>query len=124
MNKGNILIVEDEESLMMLERILLSLKGYHVTGVKDGKTALSAIAANAPDLVLLDIMLPEIDGFEVCRTIKGNPATSMIPVIMLTAKKSSQDAALGMKVGADAYLTKPFKSAKVIETIEGLLGTS
>lgn len=122
MKKGKILVVEDEESLLMLERILLSSKGYSVTGVMDGKAAIEEIAANRPDLVILDIMLPEMDGFEVCRQIKDNPETNTIPVVMLTAKKSNQDVTRGMQVGADAYITKPFKSAKVIEVIEGLIG--
>jgi len=120
--KNRILVVEDEESLLKLESILLSSKGYNVTGVMDGKSALEEIATNKPDLVILDIMLPEIDGFEVCRRIKENPETSGIPVVMLTAKKNSQDVARGTEVGAAAYLTKPFKSAKVIEVIEGLIG--
>lgn len=122
MKKNRILVVEDEESLLKLESILLSSKGYNVTGVMDGKSALEEVMAHRPDLVILDIMLPEIDGFEVCRRIKENPATSTIPVVMLTAKKNSQDVARGTEVGADAYLTKPFKSAKVIEVIENLLG--
>ncbi len=122
MKKNRILVVEDEESLLKLESILLSSKGYNVTGVMDGKSALEEVMAHRPDLVILDIMLPEIDGFEVCRRIKENPATSDIPVIMLTAKKNSQDVARGTEVGASAYLTKPFKSAKVIEVIEELLG--
>ncbi len=122
MKKNRILVVEDEESLLKLESILLSSKGYNVTGVMDGKSALEEVMARRPDLVILDIMLPEIDGFEVCRRIKENPATSTIPVVMLTAKKNSLDVARGTEVGADAYLTKPFKSAKVIEVIEELLG--
>src|SRR4051794_34088130 len=120
MKKGKILVVEDEESLLMLERILLSSKGYSVTGVMDGKAALEEIATNKPDLVILDIMLPEMDGFEVCRLIKENPETKDVPVVMLTAKKSNQDVTRGMQVGANAYITKPFKSAMVIEVIEGL----
>jgi len=121
MKKNRILIVEDEESLLKLESILLSSKGYSVTGVMDGKSALDEISARKPDLVVLDIMLPELDGFEVCKRIKENPETAGIPVVMLTAKKNSQDYARGMQVGADAYVTKPFKSAQVIELIEGLL---
>lgn len=121
MKKNRILIVEDEESLLKLESILLSSKGYSVTGVMDGVAALEEIVANRPDLVVLDIMLPGMDGFEVCRKIRENPATRDIPVIMLTAKKTSQDQILGLQVGADAYITKPFKSAQVIEVIEGLL---
>jgi DNA-binding response OmpR family regulator len=87
----------------------------------DGKSALDEINARKPDLVVLDIMLPELDGFEVCKRIKENPETAGIPVVMLTAKKNSQDYARGMQVGADAYVTKPFKSAQVMELIEGLL---
>jgi len=121
MKKNRILIVEDEESLLKLESILLSSKGYQVTGVMDGKSALDEINARKPDLVVLDIMLPELDGFEVCKRIKEDPETAGIPVVMLTAKKNSQDYARGMQVGADAYVTKPFKSAQVIELIEGLL---
>lgn len=121
MNKHSILIVEDEESLLQLESILLTSKGYQVTGVTDGMAALKAIAENRPDLVLLDIMMPGIDGFEVCRRIKQNPATESLPVVMLTAKKSTLDQARGAEVGAAAYITKPFKSQKVVSVIEGLL---
>jgi len=119
--KQRILIVEDEESLLKLESILLTSKGYQVQGVANGKEALEAIKTTPPDLVLLDIMLPEIDGFEVCQRIKENEATKHIPVIMLTAKKSREDMSRGEKVGADWYITKPFKSAMVIETIQRFL---
>ena len=121
MIKNRILVVEDEESLLKLESILFTSKGYAVTGVRDGKSALEAIAADRPDLVVLDVMLPGLDGFEVCRAIKENPETSSIPVVMLTAKKSSNDLERGRISGADAYLTKPFKSVKVLEVIEGLI---
>ena len=119
--KKRILIVEDEESLLKLESILLTSRGYEVKGVTDGQAALDAVASSKPDLVLLDIMLPVIDGFEVCRQIKSSEATRHIPVIMLTAKKSREDMARGEEVGADWYITKPFKSAMVIETIQRFL---
>lgn len=121
MAKNKILIVEDEESLLKLESILLTSKGYDVRGVANGQAALDALAEEPADLVLLDIMLPEIDGFEVCRRIKTDASTRHIPVIMLTAKKSRDDMARGEKVGADWYITKPFKSAMVIETIQRFL---
>lgn len=121
MSKKKILVVEDEESLLKLESILLTSKGYEVIGVPNGKAALDAIDKQKPDLVLLDIMLPEIDGFEVCRRIKSNQQTRDIPVIMLTAKKSREDMTRGENVGADWYITKPFKSAMVIETIQRFL---
>lgn len=121
MNKKKILIVEDEESLLKLESILLISKGFEVKGVSNGRAALEAVAEENPDLILLDIMLPEIDGFEVCRRIKSEPSTRHIPVVMLTAKKSREDMVRGEKVGADWYITKPFKSAMVIETIQRFL---
>jgi len=120
-NKKKILIVEDEESLLKLESILLISKGFEVKGVSNGRAALEAVAEEKPDLILLDIMLPEIDGFEVCRRIKSDPSTRHIPVVMLTAKKSREDMVRGEKVGADWYITKPFKSAMVIETIQRFL---
>jgi len=122
MKKNRILVVEDEESLLKLESILFASKGYAVTGVRDGKSALAAIAADRPDLVVLDVMLPDLDGFEICRLIKENAESRLLPVIMLTAKKSSSDFERGRLAGADAYITKPFKSVKVLEVIEGLIG--
>ncbi|MDO3380048.1 response regulator transcription factor [Geoalkalibacter halelectricus] len=121
MSKKKILIVEDEESLLKLESILLTSKGYEVRGVANGRAALEGLEEKMPDLVLLDIMLPEMDGFEVCKRIKQNPATRHIPVIMLTAKKTREDMERGRAVGADCYITKPFKSAMVIETIQRYL---
>ncbi len=121
MSKKKILVVEDEESLLKLESILLTSKGYEVTGVSNGLAALESLAKSRPDLVLLDIMLPAMDGFEVCQRIKSDPATRDIPVVMLTAKKSREDMARGQQVGADWYITKPFKSANVIETIQRFL---
>src|SRR5512133_3387065 len=121
MSKKKILIVEDEESLLKLESILLTSKGYEVRGVPNGMAALESLKEEQPDLILLDIMLPEIDGFEVCRRIKSEPTTKHIPIIMLTAKKSREDMARGEQVGADWYITKPFKSAMVIETIQRFL---
>jgi len=121
MGKKKILIVEDEESLLKLESILLSSRGYEVVGVVNGKEALDYLASNRVDLVLLDIMLPEIDGFEVCRRIKENAATRDTPVVMLTAKKNPQDQQKGLAAGAAAYITKPFKSANIMELIQSLL---
>jgi len=122
MQKKRVLIVEDEESLLKLETILLTVKGYEVSGASTGKEALEKLANDAFDLVLLDIMLPDIDGYEICRRIKEHPLHARIPVVMLTAKKSTEDQKRGVLCGSDAYLTKPFKSAMIIEVIEKLLG--
>jgi len=119
--KKKILVVEDEESLLKLQSILLTIRGYTVEGAMDGQAALEAVETMNPDLILLDIMLPKIDGFEVCRQVKANEATRHIPVVMLTAKKSVEDRVKGKQAGADMYITKPYKSSIVIETIQRLL---
>ncbi len=119
--RNRILIVEDEESLLKLESILLSSKGFMVTAVTDGNEALKEFSKERPDLVILDVMLPGIDGYEVCRKIKEDPANSSIPIIMLTARKNTKDMERGLQAGADAYITKPFKSANLVGTIERLL---
>ena len=121
MQKKRILIIEDEENLLKLETILLTVKGYDVSGTLTGTDALKKIANEKFDLILLDIMLPDIDGFEVCNRLKKDPRTSAIPVVMLTAKKSSDDQERGAACGASAYLTKPFKSSMIIEVIEKIL---
>lgn len=122
MSKQKIMVVEDEETLLKLETLLLTSRGYQVCGMHNGEEALECIGAEMPDLVLLDIMMPGVDGFEVCRQIKSNSLTSHIPVVLLTAKRGSEDKAKGEEVQADRYLTKPFRSAMVIETIQSFLG--
>ena len=119
--KKTILVVEDEEYLLKLQSILLTIKGYKVEGAMDGQAALEAVETMKPDLILLDITLPKIDGFEVCRQVKANEATRHIPVIMLTAKTSKEDLVMGEQAGADFYITKPYKSSMVIEIIQRFL---
>lgn len=122
--KKRVLIVEDEESLLKLETILLTVKGFEVAGVFTGKMAMEKLETEKFDLVLLDIMLPDIDGFEVCRNIRKDPRTSNLPIIMLTGKKTPQDHERGVLCGANAYLTKPFKSAMIIDEINTLLNNA
>ena len=122
--KKRILIVEDEESLLKLETILLTVKGFDVVGAHSGQMALDKMAAEEFDLVLLDIMLPDIDGFAVCAHIRNDKRTAGVPVIMLTAKKTQSDHDRGALCGADAYLVKPFKSAMIIDKINRLLDKS
>lgn len=121
MQKKRVLIVEDEESLLKLETILLTVKGFEVVGAFTGKMALEKLATENFDLVLLDIMLPDVDGYEVCRLIRNDPRTSALPIIMLTAKKAQEDHDKGVLCGANAYLTKPFRSAMIIDEINNLL---
>ena len=116
-----ILIVEDDESVLKLECIILTAKGYFVHGAMNGVAALDDIFADRPDLIMLDIMLPGVDGFEICRRIKKNPATSQIPVIFVSAKNAPEDIIRGKLVGGDEYITKPFKSSKVLSAVKMLL---
>jgi len=121
MGKKRILVVEDEESLLKLETILLTVKGFEVVGAFTGQMALEKLATEEFNLVLLDIMLPDIDGFEICRQIRNNPQTAGVPIVMLTAKKTQDDRERGFCCGANAYLQKPFKSAMIIDEITRLL---
>lgn len=122
--KKRVLIVEDEESLLKLETILLTVKGFEVISAHTGKMAIDKIGVEEFDLVLLDIMLPDIDGFEVCRQIRNDPRTAAIPIIMLTGKKAKDDHDRGVLCGANSYLVKPFKSAMIINEINRLLSSS
>lgn len=119
--KKRVLIVEDEESLLKLETILLTVKGFEVISAFTGEMAVAKIGVEPFDLVLLDIMLPDMDGFEVCRQLRKDPHTATVPIIMLTGKKSQEDYNKGISCGANSYLVKPFKSAMIIDEIQRLL---
>jgi len=124
LRKKRILVVEDEESLLKLETILLTVKGFEVIGAVSGSMAIEKIDSEVFDLVLLDIMLPDIDGFEVCRQLRKDPRTATVPIIMLTGKKTQDDHDRGVLCGANSYLVKPFKSAMIIDEINRLLTAS
>jgi len=119
--KKRVLIVEDEESLLKLETILLTVKGFEVIGASNGKIALEKIGVEAFDLVLLDIMLPDMDGFEVCQQLRQDPRTTSVPIIMLSGRNSPGDQERGLLCGANTYFVKPFKSAMIIDEINRLL---
>ena len=121
MTKQKIMVVEDDACLLKLESIILNHHGYQVCEMSNGREALNCIEKEMPDLVLLDVMMPGVDGFEVCRQIKANPLTSHIPVILLTACKRAGDILKGEEVKADRYLNKPFKSEVVLEAIHSFL---
>jgi two-component system phosphate regulon response regulator PhoB len=121
MAKEQILVVEDEEDIRELITFNLGKDGFRTTGVLTGEEALEAIDATRPDLVLLDLMLPGIDGLEVCRTLKERPETRDIPIIMLTAKGEESDVVSGLELGADDYITKPFSPKVLIARIRTVL---
>jgi len=115
-----IMVVEDDVCLLKLESVVLTTNGYQVCAMSNGREALNCIESEMPDLVLLDVMMPGVDGYEVCRQIKSNPLTSHIPVVLLTALRRAGDFLKGEEAKADRYLTKPFKSTVVLETIHSL----
>ena len=103
-----ILVVEDDPNILNLVRLYLEKEGYCVVTAATGLDALSKVKEEHPHLVILDLMLPELDGLEVCKRIRANPETSLLPVIMLTAKAEEADTVIGLELGADDYITKPF----------------
>ena len=118
---AKILIVDDEPDAVELIRFSLSTAGYEVITAEDGEQALKRARVAAPDLILLDVMLPEVDGLEVCKILRRDPATSAIPIIMLTAKAAEIDRVLGLELGADDYVTKPFSPRELVLRIKGML---
>jgi len=114
------LIVEDEENILLSLEFLLSEAGYTTSTAKDGADALKSLERAIPDLVLLDVMLPLIDGFEVCRRMRANPALRNTRILMLTARGRETEIQHGMALGADAYVTKPFSTRALMAKIREL----
>ncbi len=121
MAKDNILVIEDEEDILELINYNLGKEGYRVTGVTSGEDGLKSARHNLPSLVVLDVMLPGLDGLEVCKMLKNDGKTQHIPIIMLTAKSEESDVVTGLEVGADDYITKPFSPKILIARIRNIL---
>jgi two-component system, OmpR family, alkaline phosphatase synthesis response regulator PhoP len=121
MVRQSVLIVEDEEDIRELVSYNLLKEGYQVAGVGSGEDALTAVESKTPDLILLDIMLPGLDGLRVCRKLKDNPAFAPIPIIMLTAKGEEPDIVAGLNMGADDYVTKPFSPKVLLARVQAVL---
>jgi CheY-like chemotaxis protein len=119
-----VLIVDDEPNIVVPIEFLMEQNGYSVLVAGSGEEALEIIAKHKPDLVLLDIMLPGIDGYEVCEIIRLDPKWKNIKIIFLTAKGRDVDVAKGMVLGADAYVIKPFSNIDIIENVRKLLDDS
>lgn len=118
MANETILIVEDEKSLVRVLRYNLEKEGYRVAAATDGRAGLEAFRRESPALVLLDVMLPELDGFEFCRAVRRHSKT---PILMLTAKKGELDRVLGLELGADDYVTKPFSVRELLARVKAIL---
>ncbi|MEJ2110116.1 MAG: response regulator [Acidobacteriota bacterium] len=124
MAKGRILIIDDEEDLIELARYNLEQEGFQVQGALDGESGLAIAIKEQPDLVLVDLMLPGMDGLEVCRSLRANSSTASIPVIMLTAKSAESDRIVGLELGADDYVTKPFSPRELAARVKAVLRRS
>lgn len=119
--KSKILIVDDEPETLEIVEFNLKQAGFATATAADGDEALRKVKAAAPALIVLDLMLPGIDGLEICKTLRRDPATAGIPVIMLTAKATELDRVLGLELGADDYLTKPFSPRELVLRVKKLL---
>ncbi|MCK4537935.1 MAG: response regulator [Candidatus Krumholzibacteria bacterium] len=124
MKKGKVLVVDDEINITQILEFSIGSEGYEVLTASNGEEAIDKARREQPDLIILDIMMPKIDGYEACRILKANPITKNIPVVLLTAKGRDIDKRLGYEVGASDYIIKPFSPNKLIERIHELLVTS
>jgi two-component system phosphate regulon response regulator PhoB len=121
MAKKTILVIDDEKDLIELVRYNLEREGFEVRGALDGETGLAKAMQELPDVVLVDLMLPGIDGLEVCRLLRAESRTAGIPLIMLTAKAAESDRVVGLELGADDYVTKPFSPRELTARVRALL---
>ena len=117
-----VLIVDDEPNIVTSLEFLLSRAGFELRVVRDGEAAIKAMDEFQPDLVLLDVMMPVRNGFEVCQMIRDNAAWQDVKVVMLTAKGRDTEVSKGLALGADAYVSKPFSTKALLECVKGLLG--
>lgn len=119
--KRSVLVVDDEPNIVLSLEFLMKQAGFDVRVARDGHAALAAIAERAPDLVLLDVMTPGIDGYEVCQKIRSNPALRNVKILMLTARSREVEREKGFALGADEYITKPFSTRELVERVKRLL---
>jgi len=121
MSKEKMLIIEDEKDIVKMLDYNLKKEGFKTLSAYNGEDGLDMASKENPDLILLDLMLPEIDGFDVCKALKSDPKTSHIPIIILTAKDQETDKIVGLELGADDYVTKPFSPRELIARIKAVL---
>ena len=124
MTRIKILLIEDEKNISKVVSYNLEREGYQVLTARDGEEGLEKARKEAPDLLLLDLMLPKVDGLEVCRRLKADPKTASLPIIMLTAKTQEADRVVGLEMGADDYVPKPFSPRELIARVKAVLRRS
>lgn len=118
---GKILIADDEQNIVISLEFLMKREGFDVSIAQDGEEAINKIREEMPDLVLLDVMMPKRNGFEVCQEVKADPSLQSVKVLMLTAKGRDTEVSKGLALGADAYMTKPFSTKELVEKVRVLL---
>jgi DNA-binding response OmpR family regulator len=121
-NAKTILVVDDEPDILMGLKDLLEFQGFTVLTAEDGQNALAVARKDSPDLIILDLMLPKLDGYKVCRLLKFDKKHKGIPIIMLTARTQQEDRDMGMEMRANEYLCKPYKDEELLNTIKKYLG--
>jgi two-component system alkaline phosphatase synthesis response regulator PhoP len=121
MSPKKILVVDDEADLVETVRFPLEMEGFNVLVSYNGEDALNKARKESPDLIILDLMLPKLDGYKVCRLLKFDEKYKHIPILMLTAKTQEKDKILGMETGADEYITKPFEMDELLEKVKAYL---
>lgn len=124
MNDGaprKVLVVDDEPALLRLMEFVLAKQGHILLTATNGEEALEMVRAHRPDLVVLDIMMPRLDGLDVARVLRADPALTTIPIVMLSAKAQDEDIARGLAAGADRYITKPFAPDELADVVAGYL---
>ncbi|MCB1857901.1 MAG: response regulator [Gammaproteobacteria bacterium] len=118
-----ILIVDDEQNIAISVEFLMKREGFEVTVARDGEEGLERIRADRPDLVLLDVMMPKLNGFQVCEAVRSDPELAEVRIVMLTAKGREAEINKGMSLGADAYIPKPFATSDLVAKVKALLGS-
>lgn len=121
MKRENIFIIEDEPDILEVLEYTLGREGFSVASSRDGEQGLRQVRKQKPDLLILDLMLPSVDGIEICRRLKSDAATRRVPVLMLTAKSEESDIVLGLGVGADDYMAKPFSPRELVARVKAVL---
>ena len=124
MSEKKIMVIDDEPAVHRLLQIILEVEGYRITGLGSNESTRDSVTAGKPDLVILDIMMPELNGFDVLRMLKSDEETRDIPVVVLTACNRRQEREKALRLGAASYLTKPFQPAELVKVIRSALNTT
>ncbi len=122
MPRKKILLVDDAETILMMERMILNKAGYELITAKNGEDAVTKAAAERPDLILMDVVMPKMNGFEACKQIRANDTTKTIPIIMVTTRGEAESVESGFESGCDEYVTKPINGLEIVSKVKSALG--